>query len=131
MKWDGGGRSSPAELEPLMTRLNKSIPQVLYPEPYVWLVFLAAMDIMMTTVVLVAGGREVNGLADWVIGRFDLMGLILFKFTILLLFVGICEILGRRSLVAGKRLAAAGIAINLLPVAVAFMLLYRLIFTPS
>jgi hypothetical protein len=107
------------------------IPPVLYPEPYVWLVFLAAMDVMMTTVIMFCGGREVNALADWVIARFDVTGLILYKFAILIFFVGICEILGRKNPIAGKRLAKAAIAINLLPVAVAFLLLYRQFFMPG
>lgn len=102
-------------------RLRQS--PALYQNTYVWLVFVSALDIMMTWVVLHLGGREVNGLADAVIRRFDLPGLVLFKFAFIILVIGICEIVGRRNDVLGRRLAEGSVAITCVPVLLAFLLI--------
>ncbi|MCP4594048.1 MAG: hypothetical protein GY842_25220, partial [bacterium] len=36
---------------------------VLYPDIYVWFVFLAAVDLMLTWVILATGGKELNWIA--------------------------------------------------------------------
>jgi len=96
-------------------------PQMLYQGPYVWLVFLSALDVMMTWVVLHWGGSEVNGLADAVIRRFGLTGIVLFKYALVVLFICICESVGRRNFKAGRRLAYSSIAITCIPVTIAFV----------
>ena len=98
-------------------------PQVLYPNQYTWLIFVSALDVMLTWVVLCVGGRETNVLAEAVVHRFGLPGLVGFKFALVLLVIVLCEWVGRRSLVAGRRLALASIAITCLPVAISFLLL--------
>lgn len=95
-----------------------------YPNLYVWLVFISAMDIIMTWVVLWHGGYEANLLALAVLMRFGLTGMVLFKLSLVMLFVVICEAVGRRSVSAGRKLATAGVAISSLPVALAFLLLH-------
>jgi Domain of unknown function (DUF5658) len=114
-----------------MIRIRREYPEALYPRTYVWLVFLAAMDIMMTTIIVFCGGREVNGVANWVLGHFDVTGLVFYKFAVLAFFLGVCEILGRRNRIAGRRLAGAAIAINFLPVALACALLFRQFVLPG
>lgn len=91
---------------------------VLFPTPYVWCVFFAAMDIMVTWIVLHMGGREVNGVAAWLIHRFGLWGIVVFKFVIIMAVIAICEFIGRRRPVLGKRLAEWAVALNVVPVAV-------------
>ena len=102
----------------------------LYPNRYVWFVFLSAMDVMMTFVVLWFGGREANGLADWVLQRFGIAGMTLFKFAIVVFVILLCEYVGRRNDRAGRRLAEWAVALTCVPVVIAFALLlvdqYRL-----
>jgi hypothetical protein len=97
---------------------------VLYPTQYVWFVFFSAMDVMMTWIVLWRGGREVNHWANVILQRWDLTGLVIFRFALVILIILICETIGRRHRTAGKNLATAAIAITCLPVALAFVLLH-------
>ena len=96
---------------------------MLYPQRYIWLVFVSALDVMLTWIVLHRGGREVNALADAIIKRFDIIGLVLFKFVIVAGVILICEVAGRRKPEAGRRLAEWGIAITSIPVIWSFVLL--------
>jgi hypothetical protein len=97
---------------------------VLYPNEYAWFVFMSAMDVMMTWIVLWRGGREMNQWADAVIHRWGLTGLVIFKFALVVLIIVICEAIGRRRRSAGKKLATVAIGITCLPVALAFVLLH-------
>lgn len=94
---------------------------VLYPNVYVWFIFVSAMDVMMTWVVLAVGGHEANGLADAVIRRFGLPGMAAYKFTLAALVVTICETVGRRKPDTGRRLAEWAVAISCVPVVLAFI----------
>ncbi len=109
--------------------MNPSSPDrshVLFPGPYVWCVFFASMDIMVTWIVLHMGGREVNSLAALVIERHGLPGIVIFKFALIMLVIGICEFVGRRKQPTGKRLAIWAVALNVVPVAVGMVqLLYK------
>jgi len=96
-----------------------------YQNHYVWFVFISALDVMLTWVILFFGGREANHVADFVIGRFGLPGLVMFKFAIVVFVVLLCEIVGRRRHGAGKRLAEWAIAITCIPVAAALYQLLR------
>lgn len=94
---------------------------VLFPNVYVWFVFLGALDIMLTWLILhpVVGGSEVNVIAQFIIEHGGLAGTLLFKFGIVLGVVLICEIVGRRDLARGRRLAEWAVAITSIPVIVA------------
>ena len=89
-----------------------------YPNAYVWFVFVSALDLMLTWVILHLGGREVNWIADAVIYTHDLWGLVGFKFAIVALVVILCEEVGRRNDRSGRPLARWAIAIAALPVVV-------------
>lgn len=91
----------------------------LYPQAYTWYVFLSALDLMLTWVILHLGGREVNVLADWVIARFNLPGLVAFKFLLVVLVVILCELVGRRRPGTGRRLARWAVVLSAVPVLVA------------
>ena len=111
-----------------MTEENAPNPRVRalrYQNHYVWFVFVSAMDVMLTWVILFFGGREANHVADFVIARFGLPGLVLFKFAIVVLVVLLCEAVGRRRPGAGKSLAEWAIAITCIPVAAALYQLLR------
>src|SRR5262245_3254300 len=97
--------------------------QVLFPNGYVWFVFLSALDIMLTWIVLHRGGREANSLANAVLTRWGLPGFVVFKFVLVVVVIVICEIVGKRDLKSARTLLAGGIVITCLPVATAFVLL--------
>ncbi len=90
---------------------------VLYPDQYVWYVFASSLDIIVTVFVLShLGMREANTFAQWSIDRFGTWGLIALKFLSVILVVCVCEFVGRRKHVLGRRLACWSILASLLPV---------------
>ena len=99
--------------------------QALYPNRYVWFVFLSTMDVLMTFVVLWFGGREANSLANWVLERWGFAGMTIFKFALVVVVIGLCEIVGRLRESAGRLLINVGIVVTCVPVTVAFLLLFR------
>lgn len=109
---DGGVALRP---EPFLFR------RCLFPNLYTWLVFLAAMDVIFTTLILWIGGREVNWLADRVLQRFGVPGAVAMKFSAVILVVIICEFIGRLRHPTGRRLAEWSVAISTVPVALAFI----------
>jgi hypothetical protein len=96
----------------------------LYPNRYVWFVFLSAMDVFMTFLVLFFGGSEANSLANWVLERYGLAGMTLYKFALITFVIAVCEIVGRLSDRAGRLLINAGIIVTCIPVTLAFALLF-------
>jgi hypothetical protein len=94
---------------------------VLYPNLYTWFVFLSAMDVMMTWVVLHWGGTELNSVADAVLQRYGLRGMVMFKFALVVVVIVLCEVAGRYKPRAGRRLARASIVITCIPVTAAFV----------
>lgn len=82
---------------------------------YVWLVFASALDILMTWSVLYFGGREVNRIADLVISVHGLPGMILYKFSLVVLAVILCEEVARRRFDRGRTLARMIVGISFLP----------------
>ena len=98
----------------------------LYPGPEMLLLFLASLDVMLTHAVLALGGVEANPLAARVFNQAGTLGMSVYKFALIGLFVLILEFIGARQIASGRKLATAGIAISLLPIAVALMILPRL-----
>lgn len=97
-----------------------------YPNEYVWLVFVSAMDLIMTWIILVHhGGYESNPIADFMIIRFGSTGLILFKFAIVMFVIIICEIVGRHSEGRGRWLARVGVGISAVPLSVSLFIVLR------
>lgn len=109
----------------------------LYPNCYVWYVFLASLDVMMTWIILSPPflGREVNWLANWIIQRGGMHAMIPYKFALVFVVITICEIVGRADRNRGRRLAEWSVAITSIPVIVAFAQLlvdtYSLFFVPA
>lgn len=123
---------SQADDRPVSQPLGRIILQpVLYPNIYIWYVFFASMDIMLTWVILHLRGSELNPIARWIIHEYDLAGMVLYKFLLVFFVVGICEFVGRiqHKALLSRDLAKVSVAITALPVFVAVFLLISKIFT--
>ncbi|GJM26427.1 MAG: hypothetical protein DHS20C16_28420 [Phycisphaerae bacterium] len=97
--------------------------QMRYQNAYVWFVFVSALDIMLTWAILQSGGSEVNPIADAVIQRFGLQGMVAFKFALVIFVIIMCEWLGRRSDKHGRKIAEWAVAITSIPVVLSFVML--------
>ncbi len=106
---------------------------VRYPNAYVWFVFLAALDIMLTYLILhpvlfardatmtESRGTEANVVAGWVIERWDVPGMVAFKFALVAVVVILCEVIGRHRDATGRRIAEWAVAVTVIPVLVALV----------
>jgi hypothetical protein len=101
----------------------RSIPPVRYPNSYVWFVFFSALDVMLTWKILLQGGTEVNPIADVVIQGWGLAGAILFKFSLTVFVILICEVVGRKRDRLGRTLAGVAVALSAIPVVYSLSLL--------
>lgn len=99
------------------------MPEVRYPQGYLWFIFLASLDIMLTWAILRRGGIEVNPLARLVIDHWDLPGAIAFKFSLVMFVIVTCEVVGRRATRLGLGLIVVSIGVSALPVAWSLFLL--------
>ncbi len=97
---------------------------VLYPEFYAWFVFLAALDVMLTWIILYFDGSELNALANWIIDRNGMAGVVCYKFVIVAFVLSMCELIGRRNGGAGRKLAQLSVVITAFPVVLALMELF-------
>ena len=102
---------------------TSSVKSVRYPDHYSWLVFVAALDAMLTYCVLRLGGREVNALANAVLQWAGWHGMVVYKFALIVLVIVLCEVIGRRDDRWGRRLGVIGIGITWVPIVLAFLLL--------
>lgn len=91
---------------------------VMFPALYTWYVFLSALDLMLTWIILHADGEELNLIAAWVIARYNIRGLIAFKFIIVALVLLACEVVGRLKTDQGAKLARWAVALSAFPVVV-------------
>jgi hypothetical protein len=98
----------------------------LYPEQYTWYVFLSSLDLLFTWRILIAGGTEVNSLADWIIDRHDVPGMVGFKLSLVVIVVIVCEIVGRFRPTAGAKLARWAVVISAFPVVIGGLHLLRI-----
>ena len=96
-----------------------------YPNTYVWLLLLSSMDIMLTWVILLFGGSEVNPIARKIIDLYGLSGMIIYKFALIVFFISICEIVGTLRDSTGWLLSKFSVMIACIPVAWAMYLLWR------
>ena len=71
------------------------LPEMVFQELYIWLVFVSSLDIMLTWVILRNGGEEVNPVAKLVIDAWGLNGAILFKFALVTFVIVSCEVVSR------------------------------------
>jgi hypothetical protein len=103
--------------------MAKPASHVRYPNEYVWFVFVSALDLMLTWIVLHFGGREANGIANTILQRFGLVGFVIFKFALVVLVICLCEVIGRHNDRVARRIATFAVAITCLPVLLSIVLL--------
>lgn len=103
----------------------RSLPQMRYQNAYVWIVFFSFMDVLLTWVILLFGedaAVEINPVARFVIkgwgdlDGFGMAGASGLKFTLVVLAIVICEIVGRSSDRKGRWLAWVLAVIAAVPV---------------
>ena len=94
-----------------------SLPPMLFENAYVWTVFLSAMDVILTWLIIFwFQGEEVNGIAAGVIEQWGMAGATVFKFCLILFAIILCEIVGRARRSSGVFLSRVMIAIAAFPV---------------
>lgn len=120
---NGGGFVGNTDLRPRFL----SLPSLRFQDEYVWLIFLAGMDVMLTWYILERkGGEEVNPVAKLVIDAWGLWGAIGFKFSLLLFVIIACEWISRDNLRVGKFLVWFSLSVSAVPVFYSgFLLLYH------
>jgi len=92
-------------------------PHAMYPQAHVWYVFISALDVMFTTIVLHDPyGVEVNPVAAYIIQRWDLLGAVVYKFLLISFVILVCEFIGRREPGTGWLLAYLAVTIACFPV---------------
>ena len=99
---------------------------VLYPRAYMAYVALAAVDVLLTSLILSLGGDELNKLAAWVFSEGGITGATFFKFATVVLVLLVCEIAGRHNDGGlGRGLVRWAVIISLAPVLVGAIELCR------
>ncbi|MCC6659254.1 MAG: hypothetical protein IT437_00035 [Phycisphaerales bacterium] len=99
---------------------------LLYPRLYPWLLLAAALDVMLTWLILELGGQEMNVVARAAINAAGLPGMLLLKFCGIVLVIAVCEFVGRRNTATGLRLAGVATVITCIPVALSLFMIGEL-----
>lgn len=112
-----------------------AVPPMRYPNAYVWFLFFAAMDVMLTWKILEKEGTEVNPIAKLVIDHWGergeywgLWGAIGFKFCLMLFVIVVCETVGRKKDRVARILACFAVAVSAFPVIYSLCLLLYHVF---
>ncbi|MHC5003538.1 MAG: DUF5658 family protein [Planctomycetota bacterium] len=117
---DGSMRDQPPTAE---TRRTASLSPVLFPNEYVWFVFVSSLDICFTWAILQRGGSEVNPIARLIMDFWDLPGAIAFKFSLTVFVIVICEVVGRERPHTGRLLSRVAVGMSATPPAYSLLLL--------
>ncbi len=113
------------DIEPLQTMRQRmfALPPMLFPDAYVWMIFFATLDVILTALVLTFDGdghvdttREIKPIARAIIEHWQMAGAMVFKYALVLLAIVICEIVGRNKKPTGRRLAWTCVLISAFPV---------------
>ena len=94
-----------------------------FQNAYVWLIFLACLDIMCTWIVLWHHGIELNPVAKKFVS-YGPKGLVLYKLPLMVFVIFLCEIVGRKNRRAAQVLIGAAIALTCIPILLAIFMLY-------
>ena len=92
------------------------VEEMRYQNGYVWFVFVASLDIMLTWLILRKGGTEVNPVAKVVIDAWGLTGAILFKFALTMFVIIACDVIGRSKDRLGRIMVGVAIGVSSVPV---------------
>ncbi len=93
-----------------------AVQPMLFQQMYLWTILLAAMDVVLTWVLLSRNAEEVNPVARLVINEWGMAGGSAFKFALVLFAIVVCDVAGRRRRATGWRLAILCVLLNALPV---------------
>lgn len=100
-----------------------SLPEMLFQNAYVWMIFFSAMDVVLTGLILRSGdgvgldpNREINPVARLVIAHWGMLGASFFKFALVMLVIVIAETIGRMKPLVGRTLAWTAVGISAFPV---------------
>lgn len=99
---------------------------VTFPNLYLWLVFFASLDIIMTRLILFFRGTEINPIANVVIEAFGVPGMSFFKFGIVVFVICVCEFVCRIRPRTAKLLAVFSVVVTAFPVAWSMVLVLSL-----
>ena len=97
----------------IVERLRRHVALADY---YLAFVLLNVADLFFTGVYFRMGGHEANRFAAWIIALFGLRGLVVIKFLLATLVVGICETLHPRRPALARSLILLGCAVYALVV---------------
>lgn len=90
---------------------------VLLPNHYAWYILASSLDVIVTHAIIYhLGGAEANKIADHLLQRFGLWGLVGLKYATVIVVIAVCEWVGRKHPGTARRLAVAAIIISALPV---------------
>lgn len=98
------------------------LPAMRHENAYVWLVFVSALDVVLTRLILSVGTgaidaqNEINPLARLVIEEWGMLGASLFKFSLVIIVIVISEVVSRMKPKTGTFLAWTSVAIGAFPV---------------
>jgi hypothetical protein len=98
-------------------------PSMAFQNAYVWLVFIASLDIMCTWIILWHHGIEVNPLVAKVLS-YGAKGLVAYKYLLIAFVIVLCEIVGRRSRRGARVLIGSAIGLTSMPVVLAIAQLW-------
>ena len=93
-------------------------PHLLYQNLYIAFVTLSLIDVAVTWGILCvsADGRELNPIAAAMVLKYDLLGLIAYKYALTVWNVMMIETVGRRRYRTGYRLAQVAVGIAAFPI---------------
>ncbi|MEQ9454243.1 MAG: DUF5658 family protein [Phycisphaeraceae bacterium] len=97
--------------------------QVRFPDEYAWFVLVSSMDLMFTWLILNLGGREANPFANWVYLGMGFNGLVILKYSVVVLVILICELIARLRESTARTLARLAVGISAFPSVWALLLL--------
>lgn len=80
------------------------------------LVLVSAADVLFTWAILSRGGEEVNPIARLVLDSWQLGGLVVYKYALIVLAIVLCETVGARREMLGRSVLHIGVALTLVPV---------------
>jgi Domain of unknown function (DUF5658) len=101
-----------------------ALPEMLFQDAYVWFVLVSVLDLMLTWIILLLGGSEVNVIADAVIKHTGAAGMVMYKLCLTMFVIVMCEVIGRRRRPAGLKLAEWSVAVSAIPVVLSLVQLY-------
>ncbi|MFW6060052.1 MAG: DUF5658 family protein [Phycisphaeraceae bacterium] len=107
---------SPRQFDDAVAADRRGKAGVYYPDAYLWLVLVSTLDIFLTTAILALGGAEVNPLANFILVKAGLPGIVFFKYGAVALVICICEYIARQRPNVGRHLSRFAVAISAVPV---------------